>query len=223
MAHIVIVGAGIGGMPAAYEIRELLDKEHRVTVVNNTDYFQFVPSNPWIAVGWRQREDITLPIAPYLTRKGIRLHSQRRREDRRRRQPAHARRWRDAELRLPGDYHRSQTGIYRSAGGRARVSWRWRFYALHLQRGPCARVLCRLRKVSEEPWPRRRGCHAGRELLWSGVRIRLHLGHRLASAQAAPSGTDHLCHQRAVYRPLGPGAAWVTASRCWSPKCATAT
>src|SRR3990167_8148219 len=71
MAHIVIVGAGIGGMPAAYEIRELLGKEHKITVVNNTDYFQFVPSNPWIAVGWRQREDITLPIAPYLTRKGI--------------------------------------------------------------------------------------------------------------------------------------------------------
>ena len=71
MAHIVIVGAGIGGMPAAYEIRELLGKEHRVTVVNATDYFQFVPSNPWIAVGWREREQITLPIAPYLQRKGI--------------------------------------------------------------------------------------------------------------------------------------------------------
>jgi sulfide:quinone oxidoreductase len=71
MAHIVIVGAGIGGMPAAYEIRELLGKAHRITVVNNTDYFQFVPSNPWVAVGWRQREDITLPIAPYLARKGI--------------------------------------------------------------------------------------------------------------------------------------------------------
>ena len=71
MAHIVIVGAGIGGMPAAYEIRELLSKEHRITVVNSTDYFQFVPSNPWIAVGWREREQITLPIAPYLARKGI--------------------------------------------------------------------------------------------------------------------------------------------------------
>jgi len=71
MAHIVIVGAGIGGMPAAYEIRELLGKKHRVTVVNATDYFQFVPSNPWIAVGWREREQITLPIAPYLQRKGI--------------------------------------------------------------------------------------------------------------------------------------------------------
>jgi sulfide:quinone oxidoreductase len=71
MAHIVIMGAGIGGMPAAYEMRELLDKEHRITVVNSTDYFQFVPSNPWIAVGWREREQITVPIAPYLERKGI--------------------------------------------------------------------------------------------------------------------------------------------------------
>ncbi len=71
MAHIVIMGAGIGGMPAAYEMREKLGKAHRVTVVNATDYFQFVPSNPWVAVGWRQREDITLPIAPYLQRKGI--------------------------------------------------------------------------------------------------------------------------------------------------------
>jgi sulfide:quinone oxidoreductase len=71
MAHIVIVGAGIGGLPAAYEMREALGKEHRVTVVNSTDYFQFVPSNPWIAVGWREREQITLPIAPYLARKGI--------------------------------------------------------------------------------------------------------------------------------------------------------
>ena len=71
MAHIVIVGAGIGGMPAAYELRELLPKEHHVTVVNAVDYFQFVPSNPWLAVGWRQRAEITLPIRPYLERKGI--------------------------------------------------------------------------------------------------------------------------------------------------------
>ena len=71
MAHIVIMGAGIGGMPAAYEMRAMLDKEHRITVVNSTDYFQFVPSNPWIAVGWREREQITVPIAPYLERKGI--------------------------------------------------------------------------------------------------------------------------------------------------------
>ncbi len=71
MAHIVVLGAGTGGMPAAYELRDKLDKSHRVTVVNAVDYFQFVPSNPWLAVGWREREAITFPIRPYLAKKGI--------------------------------------------------------------------------------------------------------------------------------------------------------
>jgi len=76
MAHIVIMGAGIGGMPAAYEMRELLGKEHQITVISAVDYFQFTPSNPWIAVGWRERGDITLPIAPLLERKGIHFIAQ---------------------------------------------------------------------------------------------------------------------------------------------------
>jgi len=71
MAHIVIMGAGIGGMPAAYELRAALDSKHRITVVNALDYFQFVPSNPWLAVGWRERESITFPIRPFLQKKGI--------------------------------------------------------------------------------------------------------------------------------------------------------
>ena len=73
MAHIVIMGAGLGGMPAAYELRALLGAEHQVTVVNPTDTFQFTPSNPWVAVGWRQRSAVTLPIGPMLERKGIRF------------------------------------------------------------------------------------------------------------------------------------------------------
>ena len=71
MAHIVIVGAGIGGMPAAYEMRERLPAEHQVTVISALDYFQFVPSNPWVAVGWRTRSDIVLKIGPLLQRKNI--------------------------------------------------------------------------------------------------------------------------------------------------------
>jgi sulfide:quinone oxidoreductase len=71
MAHIVVLGAGTGGMPAAYELRDGLGKEHQITVVNERDYFQFVPSNPWIAVGWRERDDICFEIKPYLERKGI--------------------------------------------------------------------------------------------------------------------------------------------------------
>jgi sulfide:quinone oxidoreductase len=71
MAHIVIMGAGLGGMPAAYEMRAALGKEHQVTVVNAVDYFQFVPSNPWVAVGWRKREEVIIQLAPVLERKGI--------------------------------------------------------------------------------------------------------------------------------------------------------
>ena len=71
MANIVVLGAGIAGMPAAYELRAKLGRDHRITVVSAVDYFQFVPSNPWLAVGWRERDAITLPIRPCLERKGI--------------------------------------------------------------------------------------------------------------------------------------------------------
>ena len=77
MAHIVILGAGIGGMPTAYELREKLGSSHRITVVNAIDYFQFVPSNPWLAVGWRERDTITFPIRPYLEKKKIDFVAQR--------------------------------------------------------------------------------------------------------------------------------------------------
>ena len=77
MAHIVILGAGTGGMPAAYELRAELDRKHKITVVNALDYFQFVPSNPWVAVGWRDRAGITMPIRPALEKKGIDFVAQR--------------------------------------------------------------------------------------------------------------------------------------------------
>ena len=71
MAHIVIIGASTGGLPAAYDMRHLLGKKHQITVISNTDTFQFVPSNPWVAVGWRTREDTTFKLAPYLKKKNI--------------------------------------------------------------------------------------------------------------------------------------------------------
>ena len=43
MAHVVILGAGTGGMPAAYEMKETLGKAHEVTVINESEEFQFVP------------------------------------------------------------------------------------------------------------------------------------------------------------------------------------
>jgi sulfide:quinone oxidoreductase len=71
MAKVVVLGAGTGGMPAAYEIKEMLGKDHEVVMVNERPEFRFVPSNPWVAVGWRKAEAITIPIEKYLNKKNI--------------------------------------------------------------------------------------------------------------------------------------------------------
>lgn len=73
MAEVVVLGAGTGGLPAAYEAREVLGREHKITLINASDTFQFVPSNPWVGVGWRKRDDITFDLRPRVERKGIRF------------------------------------------------------------------------------------------------------------------------------------------------------
>ena len=71
MAHIVILGAGIGGLPMAFEMQERLRADDRITVVGNGPNFHFVPSNPWVAVNWRTRDDIEFPVSPILEKKKI--------------------------------------------------------------------------------------------------------------------------------------------------------
>ena len=71
MAHIVILGAGIGGMPAAYEMSEKLRPGDKLTVISNYAMHHFTPSNPWVAVDWRKRGDIEVDIAPLLAKKKV--------------------------------------------------------------------------------------------------------------------------------------------------------
>jgi len=71
MAHIIILGAGIGGIPMAYEMKDFAKSGERITVVSNTSYFHFVPSNPWVAVGWRTPEEIKVELQPCLKKKGV--------------------------------------------------------------------------------------------------------------------------------------------------------
>jgi len=71
MAHIVILGAGIGGIPAAFEMREILRPGDKLTVISNNPMHHFTPSNPWVAVDWRKRGDIEVEIAPLLAKKNI--------------------------------------------------------------------------------------------------------------------------------------------------------
>jgi sulfide:quinone oxidoreductase len=71
MAKIVLIGAGIGGIPMALEMKENARKEDEVVVIADTPTFHFVPSNPWVAVNWRKPSDIKVELAPMFKKKQI--------------------------------------------------------------------------------------------------------------------------------------------------------
>ena len=71
MADIVILGAGLGGLPMAFEAREQMRKSDTITVISDSATFHFTPSNPWVAVGWREAEQIKIELGPLLKKRGI--------------------------------------------------------------------------------------------------------------------------------------------------------
>jgi len=71
MAHIAIIGAGVGGVPSAYELKKKLGKQHRVTLIGTSPYFEFTPSNPWVAVGWRKVPQVRVDLQEGLAKKGV--------------------------------------------------------------------------------------------------------------------------------------------------------
>ena len=68
---IAVLGAGLGGTIAAFEIKAAVGSKAEVVVVNQGDTFHFVPSNPWVAVRWRDRAAIEVELPPVMKKKGI--------------------------------------------------------------------------------------------------------------------------------------------------------
>ena len=68
---IVILGGSFGGLTAAFELRRLLGKESTITVVSDDERFVFLPSLPWLIMGHRRPDDITLRVSEILKPKGI--------------------------------------------------------------------------------------------------------------------------------------------------------
>ncbi|OGI47131.1 MAG: pyridine nucleotide-disulfide oxidoreductase [Candidatus Muproteobacteria bacterium RBG_16_65_34] len=71
MAHIVILGGGIGGIVSAYEMKKLARPQDRITVISDSETFHFTPSNPWVAVNWRKPGAIKVPLGGVLARQKI--------------------------------------------------------------------------------------------------------------------------------------------------------
>jgi sulfide:quinone oxidoreductase len=68
---IVVLGAGLGGTIAAYEIHDAVKGRADVTMVSESETYSFVPSNPWVALGWREPEAIQVHLPPIFARKKI--------------------------------------------------------------------------------------------------------------------------------------------------------
>lgn len=76
MKKIIVLGAGIGGIPMAYELRDELKEQAEITVVSDLPYFEFTPSNPWVAVNWRKKEQIRVELAEVFAKRKIKfIHS----------------------------------------------------------------------------------------------------------------------------------------------------
>ncbi len=71
MAHIVVLGAGLGGSIMAYEMKDELTPGDKITVITKDPEYHFVPSNPWVAVGWRDRKSISIDLTRVMKKKGI--------------------------------------------------------------------------------------------------------------------------------------------------------
>jgi sulfide:quinone oxidoreductase len=70
----MVLGAGLGGVIMAYEMKDQLRKGDTLTVVNKGEKYSFVPSNPWVAVGWRSKDEIEVDLKPVFGKRGIAFH-----------------------------------------------------------------------------------------------------------------------------------------------------
>ena len=69
-SHIVILGAGFGGLTAANMLRKGLSAEHHIVVIDKKDYFLMGVVNLWILGGNRRLEDSKVSLSN-LKNKGI--------------------------------------------------------------------------------------------------------------------------------------------------------
>ena len=68
---IVIIGGSFGGINVAYAVRRKLRDGADITVISKDAEFTFLPSLPWVILGWRDPARLQVPLEQTLTRRGI--------------------------------------------------------------------------------------------------------------------------------------------------------
>ncbi len=73
MKKLVVMGGGIGGVASAYELKQAVGSDHEIILVSDNPWFEFTPSNPWVAVNWRKPDAIRVDLDEAMSRRGIRF------------------------------------------------------------------------------------------------------------------------------------------------------
>ncbi|MBD1860037.1 MULTISPECIES: NAD(P)/FAD-dependent oxidoreductase [Leptolyngbya] len=73
MANIVVIGAGLGGLPTAYELRHLLPDCHTVTLISEQPKFTFIPGLARVALDIDPLDHFQLEIEPLARQHGLDL------------------------------------------------------------------------------------------------------------------------------------------------------
>ncbi|MBI4967017.1 MAG: FAD-dependent oxidoreductase [Rhodospirillales bacterium] len=66
--RILVIGGSFGGLTVAFSLRQKLGARHEIVLVSKEARFTFIPSLPWVAMGWRRMADISFDLAPVLSR-----------------------------------------------------------------------------------------------------------------------------------------------------------
>ena len=72
-AHIAVIGAGFGGLSAIRELRRR-DKAARITLIAPRAELHYLPGIIWIPSGLRTREQLVVPLGPFLQRMNVKHH-----------------------------------------------------------------------------------------------------------------------------------------------------
>lgn len=73
MANVVVVGAGLGGLPTAYELRHLLPSQHTVTLISEHPQFTFIPALVRVALDLDPLHHFQLELSQLAQRHQIEL------------------------------------------------------------------------------------------------------------------------------------------------------
>ncbi len=69
--RVVIVGGSFGGVNAAYELRRRLPQDTEITVISRDAEFTFIPSLPWVIMGWSDPARLQVRLDAPLQRRKI--------------------------------------------------------------------------------------------------------------------------------------------------------